>query len=564
MRADKRRGQALAAIAPPLLVLLLGVSGIGFGLPWRITGLDERLVVESAVSTFSGDWAPIDLRYPTLFIYTIRAGLEPVARWLSASSGERDVGALLFANLASRPTPFYLVGRGLAIAAGVAAVVCLAALSKRLIGERYAWLPASILALTPVFAEFSRYAKVDVPLTLWTVLALLCAVRFHESGRFRDALWTALAVGLALATKWTAALLLPLVAYVALRGSDGTYRLRAREIGRLAVLSAIVVTTVLASTPSLLTYRDKAIGDATRVARHIQEPSQENAMPGYVIYPEALIVSGFGAGFLLVAAYGIAISRRWWNASWLPILAFGTFYFVVIFVAQTATPRYLMPIFPVLALLASQGIVRIAERLSRPVWLVALIAFLPTAPWLASRVIAGATNADTRLQSMAYVETHVPDGNPILIIGGERGTPPLLASNAPPFWNLAWLKAEERLGSVRYQRARAMVLALQDASGRPEYRIDRLERSGAESFLKTKRPAAIVVYDADSAPLPPEAESEYETPVVFRPNWITWWKHTNTVVLRRGLRDAAAPADLESDRADRAGPLPPPKALRGS
>ncbi|MFN0150009.1 MAG: ArnT family glycosyltransferase [bacterium] len=534
----RRDGWHLARwFGPPLVVLALGLSGITFGLPWRITDRDERLVVESAAVTFSGDWRPIDVRYPMLFVYTLRAALQPLALFLSRTlPAGSDTGPLMLAELAAHPTPFYLTGRALALLAGVALVVVVAAIGRRLIGERHAWLPAMILALTPLFAEYSRYAKVDVPLAVWSMLAVLMAMRFRETGR--GALAAVIFVGLAVATKWTGVLLVPIVALVAFRASwRAPSREHLRGVSRFVGFGLIITAILLASTPYILLSPAKIVRDALRVADHIQAPSGDFARPGYVLYPEALAVSSFGAGFLAAAVFGVVSLLRRRDRAWLPALLFAALYLAVVFVSQTATPRYLMPAMPVLALFSAFGIVRAAESLRRPVWLLALVAFLPTAQPLASRVIAGATNADTRLQSLALVESRVADGSAVLLAGGERGLPPLVATNAPPFWNLAWINAEERLGAARYAQARELVLRLQRSTGRPAYWVDRVAMSDLESFLTTARPAAIVLYDAESAPLPADGASDYEPPVVFRPRWFTWWKHTNSVVIRR---DASA------------------------
>ena len=538
-RKGRTGAQWIAMLAPPLVALALGLSGIAFGLPWQVTGRDERLVVESAVATFTGDWTPIDLRYPTLFIYAIRVALEPVAIALSATSGERDRAALLFAHLAIHPTAFYLVGRGLALAMGVAAVAGLAALGRRLIGERHGWLPATILAVTPVFAEFSRYARVDVPLTLWTVFALLCAVRFSQNGRRRDAVLTALFTGLAIATKWTGALLVPVVLYVSL---DRTPTHASRRVWRTAMTAARLVllapVVVLVTTPHIVLNPGKTFVDASRVAGHVTSPFGESTNSGYEVYPEALAVSAFGAGFLVAAAFGFWRALRGRETSWTAPLLFGVIYLLVIFASRTAYERFLLPVLPVLALLAAYGIVELAQRLRRPVWGIALLAFLPTAPYLAVRVVAGATNADTRLEALNLIERRVPSGQSILLVGGERGTPPLVAINASPFAGLDWINPEDRLGRKRYAHAREIVIALKEASPRPSYQIDRAVGENLDSFLGSKRPAAIVMYDPETVVLPDAVASDYEPAVVFSPRWATWWRHTNAVMLRKSEYEA--------------------------
>lgn len=208
-----RRSALRESLLLGALFLALAGSGIGFGLPRRAIDRDEKLVVETAVATMS-DPCPINLRYPTAFITIFRWALEPYAWWVAATTHEPPFPRLV-AELAVHMNPYYALGRSLATIAGILTVVATAALGRRLIGARCGWIAGAIVACTPVFVEHARQAKVDVPLAMWTALALLLALRACDSGRLRTALAAAVCVGFAAGTKWSAAPLWLTLALVA-------------------------------------------------------------------------------------------------------------------------------------------------------------------------------------------------------------------------------------------------------------------------------------------------------------------------------------------------------------
>jgi hypothetical protein len=129
---------------------------------------------------------------------------------------------------------------------GLAAAV---ALGKRLAGLEAALLSGVLWITTPYLFFYERLAFSDAQAGAWVVLAVYLAVRCAESLRVRDAVWTGLALGLALLFKFTAAPYVLTVELVMLLWRDQG-GVRALQRGRLLLI--IGATVALCFTPPLL------------------------------------------------------------------------------------------------------------------------------------------------------------------------------------------------------------------------------------------------------------------------------------------------------------------------
>jgi len=547
----KRPGAFLFRAAPALVLLALAGPGLGFGLPRRAIDRDERLVVETAVGTMSGDWRPINLRYPTAFPYAIRCALAPYVAWTAATT-RAPSAPYHFARLAVDPYPYFFTGRALALVCGIVTVLAVVALGSRLAAGGGGWIAGLVVAFAPVFVEHSRSAKVDVPLAMWTALALLASSRAVDSRRWRDALAASFCVGMALGSKWSAAplllALLPVAAALAnapareARSAPTPERVSiAALLSRTGVLWAVAAAVLLATTPAILLEPKMFAAAFQRIAGIIETPFGEFTRPGYQVYPEVLAGKSFGLGFFAAALAGAVVVARARDRAWAGVALFGVTFAAIIVSSRSGYPHFALPLIPVLALLASRGTIAIARAVRCPPWCVFVVALLPTLPGAVRHSIAAATNADTRLLSLDYIERRVPTGLTILAVGGERGLPPLLEKQAPPFSGLAWLKAEERLGAERYRAARELAVAMREESGVPQYSVWRVEIDAFAGAIEKSRPAAVVVFNRESVTLPDEVAALYEPPVVFRPGWFREWRPILVLVRRNAAADPLPP-----------------------
>ena len=191
------------------------------------------------------------LRLRGLFANTFHADEALFATWARLIAVWRD--PLLLAQPVDKP-PLLFYGQALfyplfgpvewaarlpALIASLLLIPLTAQLARRLGGGHLAAVvAAAVVAVAPLAVQFSATAFSDPLLTFWLTAALVLVLA--RPGRARPG-WVGLCLGLALATKYQAALFLPLVIGLAwLRGW------RAREWGRgLAGLAAVVAVLLL-------------------------------------------------------------------------------------------------------------------------------------------------------------------------------------------------------------------------------------------------------------------------------------------------------------------------------
>jgi len=492
--------------------------GIGFGLPHAIQERDERLVVETAVGLFGGDPNPHLFRYPTFFIYVLHAAFRAIS-WAWRLAGLDLDAPHLIARFDADGTPFYLAARAISLAAGLATVALVVALGRRFAGPTAGLVAGIVLALSPLHSEMSRFARVDAFMVFWTTAALTLATRHRESGRGRDAILAAFAAGLALATKYPAAFVIaaPLAA-ACLHARAAAGPRAALPWGRLLALAVIPFLVLLATSPFLLLDGRAFVAEMRGLARLVVVPYlSERGAPGPLFYPAALAGGAFGAGLLLAALVGLVALVRAPGRPPLHLLAFVVPYSLFFALSKTAYARFLLPILPVLAVLAAVGILTTARRL-RVAWpIVLLVAFAPTAPRLASRVAVGATNGDTRIAALRFIEENVPTGSRVLI-GDERRIPPLRRAGMPTLSATGIARQLESrpevLGAVRRARAADVV-----GVRRPAYRIVSLGLSPVADAARVSKPDAIVLPDELADAAPEALAADYRVAAEFGPSW---------------------------------------------
>jgi hypothetical protein len=240
----------------------------------------------------------------------------------------------------------------------------------RLFGPWPAALGGLLLALDPFFLAHARLVHVDASLALWMSLALLAALCRWQGGGWWSLGLCGVSTGLALLSKSPALLLLGLIpiAHLPWRGvrlDRDQLRAGLRDVGVWVVLTGLTVVlvwpAVWAAPGETLTrffdfVRDNANPDHAAAA--------DDLGAGALFYPLALLLRL--TPLTLLGLLGLLLppwSRP--DARAVPLLLI----FVVGFgaamtMAAKGFDRYLLPIFPVVDLLAGLGLWRIAVRLA--------------------------------------------------------------------------------------------------------------------------------------------------------------------------------------------------------
>jgi len=445
----------LAALAAGLGLRLWGLD---FGLPNPLCRPDEAVLLNRALAVAGGDLNPHFFNYPSLHIYVLAVclGLWGLVGWVGGLyAGPPD---FLYKYLTDA-TAVFVTGRLVTVAMGVASIGLAYALGRRLGGRRAGPLAAGFLAVAPLHVRDSHFATVDVPVTCWILLAYYLCWRYLESGRSRDLWWSAAALGLAVSTKYSAALFAPaLVAAPLLRPRRGgsAAELPWRDLG---IAVACLAGAFLAGTPWAVLdpaafWGGVAFEGGHFAAGHLTgSPAGAAAFEGSWLH-HLRVSLWHGPGWPVAVAGWAAVvwlARRR-RPEDLVLLSGAGLYLAVASAGSTQFLRYALPLIPLQCVMAGALLARLGQR-RRPSWTV-LAAVLGLAPaawasWHGDRLLAA---EDTRVAAARWVEEHVPAGQVVALTGSEYGHPRLRHSRA-------WLA--ERLADLRRAGAPARRLALQ-------------------------------------------------------------------------------------------------------
>jgi YYY domain-containing protein len=310
--------------------------------------------------------------YGSFPLYLLAATCHALA-WLTHATGGRfvptDGGAWDDFN------HFTLVGRALSALFDTGTVLLVGLLSRRLAGWRVGLLAAALVAVLPFAVQVAHFYAVDTVLAFFVVLTLLACVwlaqgphrgapdhegpaPMHPWSAWGTGVFVGAAFGLALATKVSALpLAVPIALALALR-----WRRRGSDEALLAVLGlggAAILAFVVTSPYALIDWRtfQAQVNEQTALSQgKLDYPyvRQFADLPAFVYQIQQLLLYDMGLplGVLGLAGAGWAVWRIWrrWDDDWLVIVSWLVVYFAVIGGAYTKFTRYMLPLFPLLAL----------------------------------------------------------------------------------------------------------------------------------------------------------------------------------------------------------------------
>jgi YYY domain-containing protein len=329
-------------------------------------------------------------------------------------------------------------GRRLSALFGTLTVLLTFMLGARLYDRSVGLLAALLLGATVLHIQNSRFMTVDIPLTLFVLLALLQLVRVSAEGRTLNFVLAGICIGLAMATKFSAApLFLPLAV-------AGLHRCVVER--RFFAVAGRVVLAVVAAGLAFAITEPYAILRFDRFYRDILEQShmvrnagvfpyttQYVGTPKYLYDIEQMVIWGMAPALGIVAVWativrmGKAFTERrgdeWVLLSWVVPFFLVTGWFEVKF------PRYLLPIYPMLIVWASEWLLRKYRagswvgRIGTPV----VVAVTLLAAFAFSSLY---TRPHTVLTASEWFYSHVPPGSRVLSQDWDEGFPfPLPGKN---------------------------------------------------------------------------------------------------------------------------------------
>ena len=247
-RLKLRRG-GWVVVGLGLLALGLRLWSLNYGLP-AIYNMDEKPILDRALAFAKGDPNPHNFLYPTLHLYGIflwEVLFFVVGRVTGVFSSLAEFQNAYFVD----PSKQVLAARALTAVLGAATIGAVYRLGAKVFGEPVGVGAALFLAVAPMAVRDAHYVKLDVPVALFSTLALaqLAAIVVDPGVAVRRASWLiagALA-GLAISTHYYAAFLaVPLVVVAALDVSrSGRWQVSVGLLclAGLATLAAFVATS---------------------------------------------------------------------------------------------------------------------------------------------------------------------------------------------------------------------------------------------------------------------------------------------------------------------------------
>jgi hypothetical protein len=473
----------------PALALLLVATfvlrlwGIKQGLPYSYNVDEATHFVPRAVAFFSHDLNPRYFLNPPAYSYLVHVVLE---LWFGS-------GDAATRSYATDPTSVLIVARVVAATLGTLAVWLTYLAGGRLFNRTVGLLAAAIfgLAFLPIF--YSHLALNDVPALAPVALSLYGIGGVLRRGRYRDYVIAGVGIGLAAATKYTGGV--TLLCLLGAFASDAAGGSLWPSVKRLVVgLAVALAAFVIANPYSVLDFAAFHAGVSQQASlAGGADPVKLGTNPGSGIsYYLWTFTWGLGWGPTLAAIGGaILLVARRRLAMALVLLPAPIAFIVFMGDQQRFFGRWLMPIFPIVAILAAYGTVELVKWLRRTVRIPTLVLGATAAVLLlAQSVVAVIHNdevlsrPDTRNLTRSWMVAHVPAGSKVVIepvvpnewatdIGRSLGA---TTSGARWYQFATWLTALDAAGNPLPARERRYVL------------VDQYER--------TLRPALIDDYEA--------------------------------------------------------------------
>ncbi|MGZ4199071.1 MAG: glycosyltransferase family 39 protein [Thermoleophilia bacterium] len=434
---------ALALAGILAYALYLRLHGITWGLPFAYLDPDEGVIVREAFRIASGHPNPEFFLYPSGLFNIVALVYVAIAFVWHPGVG---LSFLSQGSFVVHPAPYLLAARLLVVAVGVVSVYLMYVLGTKAFSRPVGLLAALFLAVVPLHVTYSHYAVTDVPATAFSLVALLLFVRAAREGSLRLLSAGAFVAGVAASTKYNFGMLL---VPAAVAGWYVLGPLRGRENGlrELVRLAARRIVAPMAAAFFLLT--PFALLDPIHFVSDFYKQNEivrrgwlgfEHAGNGYWYNVNVNLPSSLGVVLFVLCIGGLAWSLYRRRRVDLVLAPYVVVYYLYVSGWAALNDRYLLPIVPVLVLLAARfamglGRLRFVRRrlLAPAVAGLLIVAFaLPLSASIAyDRALTG---PDVRSIAKEWVETHIKPGSTVAV---EPYSPPLVSRSRFPFFTAA-------------------------------------------------------------------------------------------------------------------------------
>ena len=346
-----RLGWVVALVGLFVAALALRLVGLKTGLPYVYNADENSHFVPRAIGMFGHSLNPDYFINPPAFTYFVHAVFA--VRW---GTDPASVGGAFAAD----PTAAFAWARGASAFLGALAVPLTAIAGARLFEDRRVGIVAgALLAVAFLPVHYSHFALNDAPTLAPLALCLIGVAGIYRTGRTREYVLAGLALGVAIATKYTAGIVLVTVVAAAFASPVAHARVR-----NLAFALALMCAGFVAANPYALLDRH-AFWDG--IQKQTETAGEEGGKLGLAnstgwAYYLGTFTWGFGwlPSLLALGGIGGLIARHRRLAIVLapaPVLLF-------LYLGEQSRffARWMLPIYPILAILAAWALVALVSH----------------------------------------------------------------------------------------------------------------------------------------------------------------------------------------------------------
>ena len=438
-------------LLPAILLIALAVRvwGLGFGLPYAGSRVDEAAIAGPAVQFLSGVLRPPDFMYPTGFRYAV--ALVYVAWYgITRPFGTYASLAAFADSRAQTVAPFFYLSRSLSALMGTLTVWWVFAICRRIFDDTVAIVAALFIALAFVHVRDSHFGTIDVTMTALVVLTVLAILRWQQTpGPWRAAV-AGLIGGLATSTKYNAfGVWVPFLVAVAQRAIGGRSRVGdgapcsvrsplPRTIWAVAIFGAAFALGFFGSSPYTLLEWRQFVGALAAQSATLAEGHGLVLSRGWWYHARITLPAELGWPLYVVgvAGMGLLLTRCRQAAV---VLAFPIAYYLVAGSGYRVFARDMIPMLPFLCITAAWLTVKVAHAVTGTehprarVWATAMMAFAIVAPSARNVVLLDRllTRPDNRVAVANTLPTIIPVNSLVYQSGESYGRVPFYLSDPP-------------------------------------------------------------------------------------------------------------------------------------
>jgi hypothetical protein len=414
-----RYGMVIAILL--LVALGLRLHGLAFGLP-AINDPDELMFETGAIKMLTTKSAnPGWFGHPATTTIYLLALLDVVVFLTGWAGGLWSTPKAFVTVVYGNPAWVILPARLAMVAFAVWSIWLTYRLGKELFDRRVGQFSALLLATSPLHVTYSQVIRSDIMAMCFMILCLLATLRVARGDGRRSVLAGSVWLALAIITKWPFALTILAMVGVSLRrvwNGGETWSVAGR---RLLLFCLATLVLCFCFSPYLLL-------DYPVVLRNLHGEVQirhlgatgGTPLQNLMWYARVPFVSMFGALGCALVFWGAILAAR--RAEVLALLAPVIFGFIITIAMQTLIwERWLLPLAPMLAVLAAVAFDRLAGMLSGArskadgLKVAALAVAIVALPLQETFRRTTERMNDTRQIASNWARSHVPGGSTVLV-----------------------------------------------------------------------------------------------------------------------------------------------------